>query len=105
MSLAENLSALPTFTADANPRDILRAGLAALNGTVNLACSFSIDDVVLIDLLKEHLAELTVFASVRIKGGDSDFGVFDAEVFLQGGIEQINRLEYPAYCEFVSHIE
>jgi phosphoadenosine phosphosulfate reductase len=62
VSLAENFSDLPTFTADTTPCDIFRAGLAAANGPVTLACSFSIDDVVLIDLLKEHLHDLTVFA-------------------------------------------
>ncbi len=62
MSLAEYLPTLSTFRADADPREIFRAGLAAANGPVTLACSFSIDDVVLIDLLKEHLGELTVFA-------------------------------------------
>ncbi|MHB8709457.1 MAG: phosphoadenylyl-sulfate reductase [Desulfuromonadales bacterium] len=62
MSLAENLPALPIFSVDSDPRDIFLAGLAAANGPVTLACSFSIDDVVLIDLLKEHLSELTVFA-------------------------------------------
>jgi phosphoadenosine phosphosulfate reductase len=62
MSLAEILVTLPTFTPDADPREIFRAGQGAANGPLTLACSFSIDDVVLIDLLKEHLADLTVFA-------------------------------------------
>jgi phosphoadenosine phosphosulfate reductase len=55
-------SALPVFAPDADPREIFRAGLAIANGPVTLACSFSIDDVVLIDLLKAHLDDLTVFA-------------------------------------------
>jgi len=62
VSHAATHTALPGFTVDTDPREIFRAGLAAAAGPVTLACSFSIDDVVLIDLLKEHLKELTVFA-------------------------------------------
>ncbi|MCM2265837.1 MAG: phosphoadenylyl-sulfate reductase [Desulfuromonadales bacterium] len=62
MSRAKTFPALPTFCPDADPLEIFRAGLAAANGPMTLACSFSIDDVVLIDLLKNHLKELTVFA-------------------------------------------
>jgi len=62
MSLAETLPVLPTFSLDADPREIFRTGVASANGPLTLACSFSIDDVVLIDLLKDHLGELTVFA-------------------------------------------
>ena len=53
---------LPGFAADADPLAIFRAGRLAAGGPLTLACSFSIDDVVLIDLLKEELATLTVFA-------------------------------------------
>ena len=62
MSLAKNQVDLPEFTADTDPVEIFRAGLALANGPVTLACSFSIDDVVLIDLLKTHHNALTVFA-------------------------------------------
>lgn len=62
MSLAEAIAALPPLTPDTDPRQIFRAGLAVADGPFTLACSFSIDDVVLIDLLKEHLQELSVFA-------------------------------------------
>jgi phosphoadenosine phosphosulfate reductase len=52
----------PEFTIDSDPRAIFRAGRLAASGPLTLACSFSIDDVVLIDLLKEELGTLTVFA-------------------------------------------
>jgi phosphoadenosine phosphosulfate reductase len=52
----------PDFLPNTDPREIFRAGLVAASGPVTLACSFSIDDVVLIDLLKDDLAKLTVFA-------------------------------------------
>lgn len=45
---------LPLFAAPADPVAVLRAGLAAAGGPVTLACSFSIEDVVLIDLLCTH---------------------------------------------------
>ncbi|TLM68120.1 MAG: phosphoadenylyl-sulfate reductase [Deltaproteobacteria bacterium] len=62
MNPAETVAATPHFPSDADPREIFRAGRAAAGGPVTLACSFSIDDVVLIDLLKAHHDELTVFA-------------------------------------------
>ena len=62
MSTAEHrpLPQEPVIASD--PCEIFRAGLAAAAGPVTLACSFSIDDVVLIDLLKDFHPELTVFA-------------------------------------------
>ena len=44
-------SALPVLATPAEPESVLRAGLVAAAGPVSLACSFSIEDVVLIDLL------------------------------------------------------
>jgi phosphoadenosine phosphosulfate reductase len=61
-SSLESLSALSGFVSDAKPGEIFKTGLIVANGPVTLACSFSIDDVVLIDLLKDHLKGLTVFA-------------------------------------------
>lgn len=62
MSAAEHLVDLPTFAAETDPRDILRSGLELVAGPVTLACSFSVDDVVLIDLLKDFHPILTIFA-------------------------------------------
>ena len=45
---------LPVLETPAEPESVLRAGLTAAGGTVSLACSFSIEDVVLIDLLCTH---------------------------------------------------
>ena len=50
------------FLPDATPADILRAGLAAARGPVSLACSFSPEDVVIIDIAREAGLELGVFA-------------------------------------------
>jgi len=57
-----SIESLPILASDADPRAIFRAGRQAGNGPLTLACSFSIDDVVLIDLLREELGTLTVFA-------------------------------------------
>jgi phosphoadenosine phosphosulfate reductase len=46
----------------ADPAEILRKGLACLDGAVSLACSFSIEDVVLIDLLQGIDPHVRVFA-------------------------------------------
>jgi len=62
MSAADDFTDFPAFPADTDPRDIFRAGLELAAGPVTLACSFSIDDVVLIDLLKDFHPELTIFA-------------------------------------------
>jgi phosphoadenosine phosphosulfate reductase len=53
---------LPVFPPDADPLDILRAGLAAAKGAVKLASSFSVEDVVLIDLISHHQLPVGIFA-------------------------------------------
>ncbi|HEY5674982.1 MAG TPA: phosphoadenylyl-sulfate reductase [Malonomonas sp.] len=44
------------------PHDILRKGLACIEGAVALASSFSIEDIVLIDLLQQTERKVQVFA-------------------------------------------
>lgn len=44
------------LSTDAGPEEILRAGISVANGPVSLACSFSLEDVAIIDLA--HLAGL-----------------------------------------------
>lgn len=48
--------------ANATPADILRSGIAAANGLVSLACSFSLEDVVIIDIAHQAGIKLGVFA-------------------------------------------
>ncbi len=52
----------PNLTPDNRPAEILAAGLRAADGPVALACSFSVEDVVLIDLLQQVAPATTVFA-------------------------------------------
>jgi phosphoadenosine phosphosulfate reductase len=47
---------------DAGAEDILRAGLATAGGPVKLACSFSVEDVVVIDLIRELQLPIGIFA-------------------------------------------
>lgn len=47
---------LPVLGTPAEPAAVLRAGLQAAGGPVALACSFSIEDVVLIDLLSQQVS-------------------------------------------------
>ncbi len=54
---------LKYHTADTTgPADILRSGIAAANGSVCLACSFSLEDLVIIDIAHEAGISLGVFA-------------------------------------------
>ena len=55
-------SLLPVLSLDASPTEILRAGIEAAHGPVALACSFSWEDVVIIDLAHEAGLKLGVFA-------------------------------------------
>ena len=59
MSYAEKIHPLPTPT---EPADILTQGLEAAGERVSLACSFSVEDVVVIDLASRLNLPLGVFA-------------------------------------------
>jgi phosphoadenosine phosphosulfate reductase len=53
---------LPPLPTDATPPEILRYGLEAAGGPVALACSFSVEDVVVIDLIRELRLPVGIFA-------------------------------------------
>lgn len=59
---AETISALPVMPSDTDPLAILRAGLATAKGPVKLASSFSVEDVVVIDLISRYRLPIGVFA-------------------------------------------
>lgn len=50
------------FAQPADPVEVLRVGLAAAGGPVALACSFSLEDVLIIDLAAAHSLPIEVFA-------------------------------------------
>jgi phosphoadenosine phosphosulfate reductase len=53
---------LPALPDKATPQQILRAGIAAADGPVQLACSFSVEDVAIIDLAVQENLPLGIFA-------------------------------------------
>ena len=55
-------SNLPDISPDAAPQEILRSGIAAAGGPVSLACSFSLEDVAIIDVAHRAGLTLGVFA-------------------------------------------
>ena len=59
MPATPSLSVLPE---DAAPQDILIAGIATANGPVKLACSFSIEDIVIIDMAQQLGLSIGIFA-------------------------------------------
>jgi len=66
------------IAADATPEDILRAGIAAAGGPVSLACSFSMEDVAIIDIAHRAGLKLGVFAIDTGRLGEETYEVADA---------------------------
>lgn len=61
-SISDQPAAFPEFTAGTDPREILAAGLTAASGPVKLASSFSVEDVVVIDLICRYHLPIGIFA-------------------------------------------
>jgi len=53
---------IPVVSPGATPAEILKAGIEAANGPVSLACSFSLEDVAIIDVAHQAGLALGVFA-------------------------------------------
>jgi phosphoadenosine phosphosulfate reductase len=53
---------IPETALDATPAEILKSGIEAANGPVSLACSFSMEDVAIIDIALTAGLKLGVFA-------------------------------------------
>jgi phosphoadenosine phosphosulfate reductase len=70
-TIQENASNTP-------PQDILRAGIAAANGPVSLACSFSMEDVAIIDIAHQAGISLGVFALDTGRLNEETYEVADA---------------------------
>jgi len=71
---------LPQLLPDATPEEILRAGLDAAGGPVSLACSFSMEDVAIIDIAHEAGLTLGVFALDTGRLNEETYEVADALV-------------------------
>ena len=66
--------------ADAKPEDILRAGIEAAGGPVSLACSFSLEEVAIIDIAQKAGLQLGVFALDTGRLNEETYEVADALV-------------------------
>ncbi len=65
-------------TEPTDPRDILRSGVVRAAGKVALACSFSVEDVVIIDMAKELGLPIGVFALDTGRLNEETYEVADA---------------------------
>lgn len=74
------MSNLPTIQPNANPGEILSAGIEAANGPVSLACSFSLEDVAIIDIAHKAGLKLGVFAIDTGRLNEETYEVADALV-------------------------
>ena len=62
MNTPEAVPTLPQLAEDAEPNEILEKGIAAAAGAVQLACSFSVEDLVIIDLCHRLKLPVGIFA-------------------------------------------
>ncbi|MDD2735952.1 MAG: phosphoadenylyl-sulfate reductase [Desulfuromonadaceae bacterium] len=69
---------IPELPSNATPSGILRAGILAANGPVSLACSFSLEDVVIIDIAHQEGLKLGVFALDTGRLNEETYEVADA---------------------------
>ena len=97
-------TALPELPGNATAQEILRSGMKAAGGPVSLACSFSLEDVVIIDLAHEAGLELGLFALDTGRLNEETYEVADALVERYGlhidwyfpqheQVEQLERAE------------
>lgn len=75
--MSTKLADIPENT---NPAEILRIGIAAANGPVSLACSFSVEDVAIIDIAKQAGLEIGIFAIDTGRLNEETYEVADALV-------------------------
>jgi phosphoadenosine phosphosulfate reductase len=71
---------LPDIPPDATPQQILQAGIEAAGGPVSLACSFSLEDVAIIDIAHQAGLPLGVFALDTGRLNEETYEVADALV-------------------------
>jgi phosphoadenosine phosphosulfate reductase len=73
-------STIPNIPTNASPSEILRIGIEAANGPVSLACSFSLEDVAIIDIAHAAGLNLGVFALDTGRLNEETYEVADALV-------------------------
>jgi phosphoadenosine phosphosulfate reductase len=71
---------IPLIPVDSTPADILRIGIKGACGPVSLACSFSVEDVVIIDMAMESGLPIGIFALDTGRLNEETYEVADAIV-------------------------
>jgi len=71
---------IPEIVPNATPQEILKAGIEAAGGPVSLACSFSLEDVAIIDIAHKAGLNLGVFALDTGRLNEETYEVADALV-------------------------
>ena len=74
------MTKLSEIPANATPQEILRLGVEAAGGKVSLACSFSVEDVVIVDMAREAGIPLGIFALDTGRLHEETYEVADAIV-------------------------
>jgi phosphoadenosine phosphosulfate reductase len=69
---------IPQLPVEVAPWEILKAGVDAAKGEVKLACSFSIEDVVIIDMIKNIGLPIGIFALDTGRLNEETYEVADA---------------------------
>ena len=72
------MTAVPEAAPNATAQEILRLGVTAAQGPVKLACSFSLEDVAIIELAREAGLEVGVFALDTGRLNEETYEVADA---------------------------
>ncbi|TSK09202.1 MAG: phosphoadenylyl-sulfate reductase [Geobacter sp.] len=73
-----NMTSVPEVATNATAQEILRLGVTAAQGPVKLACSFSLEDVAIIELAQEAGLEVGVFALDTGRLNEETYEVADA---------------------------
>ncbi len=73
-----SVKSVPAMPANPTPQDILLGGLKAAGGPIKLACSFSVEDVVIIDMITELGIDIGVFALDTGRLHEETYEVADA---------------------------
>ena len=69
---------IPSLPADATAQEILRQGVEAAKGIVKLACSFSVEDTVIIDMIHKEGLPVGIFALDTGRLNEETYEVADA---------------------------
>ena len=69
---------IPHIPENASPEEILKAGVEAVRGKLKLACSFSVEDIIIIDIASESGIRIGIFALDTGRLNEETYEVADA---------------------------